>query len=77
MMVTDEQATQMSVDFPPTFGLRGFPGDTFRVGLEACYVGDDGSMVVYTQRWDGAAWLDFAKGSIAEVRREMTAVSGE
>lgn len=71
MMITDEQAAQLGADFPPTFGLRGFPGDTFRVGLDACFVGDSGQMVLYTRRWNGVAWVDFAKGSAAEIRREM------
>lgn len=56
--------------FPITFGLRGFPGETFRLSPTASYV-DDARVVLYAQRKDGDRWLDFAKGSEAELRREV------
>lgn len=69
-MITNEQAARLSADFPPTFGLRGFPGDTFRLGLEACFE-SNGVLMVYTQRLIGESWADFAKGTVEELRREI------
>ncbi len=71
MMITDEQAAEITAQFPGTFGLRGFPGDVFRVSLTASFMGDHGTLVIYTERWNGTVWQDFAKGSAAEIMREM------
>lgn len=57
--------------FSRAFGLRGFPGDTFRVNTMNSYIGDDGQLVIYTDRWDGSMWRAFAKGSEDELRAEM------
>lgn len=58
--------------FPPTFGLRGFPGDTFRISLESSFIDDSGKVVLYTQRHDKGHWVDFAKCSIGELTCELT-----
>jgi hypothetical protein len=59
--------------FPATFGLRAFPGDTFRIGLRSSYT--SGSQVMlYTERLaaDGR-WQSFAKGTPAELQAEVIA----
>lgn len=58
--------------FPETFGLRGFPGERFRVSLAASHFAF-GGVVLYTQiKGDDGKWRDFAKGTPAELRREVT-----
>lgn len=57
--------------FPRRFGLRGFPGDTFRCSRTDSYVSGT-SVVLYTERLcEDGTWRAFAKGSPAEVSREM------
>lgn len=46
--------------YPGTFGLRSFPGETFRVCPRASYVSGD-VVLLYTQRLVNGEWLDFAK----------------
>lgn len=67
----DEKIRDAIARFPPTFGLRGFPGDVFRISPTASYV-SGGRVLLYTQRKDGNQWLDFSKGSESELRREVT-----
>lgn len=57
--------------FPETFGLRGFRGRTFRISEQSSYVDDRGEIILYTQVKTPEGWLDFAKGSPAEIRREV------
>jgi hypothetical protein len=61
--------------FPETFGLRAFPGDTFRISESASYLsqwGDPDSLQLYTQRLcEDGKWHDFAKGDEAELRRNV------
>jgi hypothetical protein len=75
-MLEAEDAIALRQRFPHAFGLRGFPGDTFRVNTMNSYRGDAGELVVYTDRWDAAKqfWVAFAKGSEDELRREMVPV---
>lgn len=60
--------------FPTTFGLRGFPGDTFRISRGSSYFSTMVSEVptLYTERRlaDGT-WSDFAKGTPSELRRQI------
>lgn len=64
-------AEQIS-QFPAEFGLRAFPGDRFRISPAASYVNDDGVML-YTERLNSEGiWQSFAKGTAAELRREVT-----
>ena len=56
--------------FPPTFGLRGFPGDVFRLSPTSSYV-SGGNVMLYTQRKEGDHWLDFSKGTEPELRGEI------
>lgn len=69
----EEQAAVRRVcdSFPATFGLRAFPGDLFRVSRRASYYSKP-EVQVYTQIWsEGDVWLDFAKGTEQELRREL------
>lgn len=70
-MLDAETAIVLRQRFSHAFGLRGFPGDTFRVNTMNSYIGDDGQLVIYTDRWDGSMWQSFAKGSEEELRAEM------
>lgn len=56
--------------FPPTFGLRGFPGSVFRLSPTSSYI-SDGNVILYTQRKEGDRWFDFSKGTEPELRGEI------
>ena len=49
------------------FGLRAFPGSMFVVNLAACY--DD---KIYTAIVKDGKQMDFAKGTVGELAREVT-----
>jgi hypothetical protein len=66
-----ETAISLRRRFSHAFGLRGFPGDTFRVNTMNSYIGDAGQLVICTDRWDGSMWQAFAKSSEDELRAEM------
>lgn len=70
-MAADEKIRAAIARFPATFGLRGFPGDVFRLSPTASYINDSGRVTLYTQRKNGNQWLDFAKGTEPELRREV------
>ena len=70
-MLEAETAIALRQRYSFTFGLRGFPGDTFRVNTMNSYIGDDGQLMIYTDRWDGSMWQPFAKGSETELRAQM------
>ena len=72
IVVSDDEKIRAAIArFPATFGLRGFPGDVFRISPTASYV-SGGRVLLYTQRKDGNQWLDFSKGGESELRREVT-----
>ena len=68
-----EAISKAASRFPKTFGLRGHKGE-FRV----CHLSSHfafGGVVLYTQKFCGLeGWLDFAKGSEAELLREVIAL---
>ena len=70
-MLDAETAIALRQRYPHVFGLRGFPRDTFRVNTMNSYIGDDGQLVIYTDRWNGETWQAFAKGSESELRAQM------
>jgi hypothetical protein len=73
MVVSDDEKIRDAIGrFPRTFGLRGFPGDVFRISPTSSYIDDSRRVVLYTQRKTGNQWLDFSKGSESELRREVT-----
>ena len=69
-MSDDEKIRAAIAKFPSTFGMRGFPGDVFRISPTSSYV-SGGRVLLYTQRKDGNQWLDFAKGTESELRSEV------
>ena len=60
--------------FPSTFGLRGFPGNVFRISPTSSYV-SGGRVMLYTERKDDGGWSDFSKGTESELRSEITSLS--
>lgn len=69
--ISAEARIRAAIDrFPPTFGLRGFPGDVFRISPTASYI-SGGDLMLYTQRKEGGHWLDFSKGTEPELRAEV------
>jgi hypothetical protein len=61
--------------FPAEFGLRAYPGEVFRVSATNSYYSDhEHAVMVYTDIKRGDRWMDFAKGTVAELRREVVAV---
>ena len=61
--------------FPAKFGLRGFPGEVFRVSERASY-GSGGSPMLYTERrTETGEWVDFAKGREGELRAQIVTVT--
>lgn len=71
-MSDDEKIRTAIARFPATFGLRGFPGDVFRLSPTSSYIADNKRVMLYTQRKDGNKWLDFAKGTESELRGQVT-----
>lgn len=57
--------------FPGEFGLRAFPGKTFRVSEAISYYSDSEGVMLYTEVKNGDRWMSFCKGSPAELKREM------
>ncbi len=50
----DRRILEAAVQFPMAFGLRGFPGDVFRVSTQSSYISNAGGVdrvMLYTQRW--------------------------
>lgn len=63
--------------FPSEFGLRSFPGKTFRISPSASYRDDNGTAQLYTQVCNAdMTWTDFAKSSPYELLREIVKPSG-
>lgn len=78
-----EKAVKEAVaEFPTEFGLRAFPNARFRASLSASYWSDlNHAPLVYTQRRSEATlrdgeWIDFAKGTVTELRREVVLLPG-
>lgn len=73
MVVSDDEKIRDAIArFPSTFGMRGHPGDVFRLSPTASYIDDSRRVMLYTQRKVGGRWVDFAKGTESELRREVT-----
>lgn len=76
MIGRDEQLKMIEAakaEFPETFELRVFPGDTFRISSAHSYVNDSGVLMLYTEVLRSGKWLSFAKGSVRELRAEVVA----
>jgi hypothetical protein len=68
-----EMIAKVIATFPATFGLRGYPGEIFRLSLDASFFSDSTSkaLYLYTQRQDGDKWSCFVKGTESELRRNI------
>lgn len=60
-----------AAEFPATFGLKAFPGRVFRISTAASYCTIGGDVQLYTQALSDDGWLDFAKASPAELRKQI------
>ena len=82
----DTTLTVAIAKFPSTFGLRAFPGDTFRVSPSASYMTDAYRWdhetnttvrvtpvpMLYTERLcEDGVWRDFAKGTTEELLQNV------
>jgi hypothetical protein len=76
---TQTVADQMNINdaadkFPAEFGLRAFQGMVFRVNREHSFIQRPVSgpvIQLYLQTKRGEAWVDFAKGTVSELLREV------
>ena len=59
--------------FPRVFRLRAYPGEVFRISADSSYFSGE-TLYLYTEVQRGETWQSFAKGTIAELRREITAL---
>jgi hypothetical protein len=59
---------QVAATLPAEFGLRGFPGEVFRVSEWASY-----GPMLYVERLCDDGWRDFAKATEREIRAELVA----
>lgn len=58
--------------FPPTFSLKAFPNDTFRISLAHSYVNDNRVVMLYPERlMPNGEWAAFSKGTVEELKREV------
>lgn len=80
----NEAIDKAIASFPETFGLRGFPGDTFKIDRRDSFV-SQGRILLYTHKLMSddsllskeagkRVWSAFSKGSIEELRREVVNV---
>jgi len=69
--------------FPKYFGLRGWPDRVFRIGVRESFIDDSGNPKLYTRILmpenlsdlsEGYRWVDFAKGTEAELAYELAPV---
>lgn len=71
---------RVAATFPFTFGLRGFPGKTFRISRDSSYFNgpmslcEEQHLMLYTECQRGSTWVDFAKGTAAELRAQVIAL---
>lgn len=65
----DAAVVAACAQFPDTFKLHGHEG-TFRSSVRSSYV-SQGKVMVYTQRLQGEEWLDFAKGTVEELKSQI------
>lgn len=72
----DGQVAEAAQEFPDIFGLRAFPGDRFKILLGASYLNEDG-VQLYTGILKDGNWLSFAKGTPAELRKEVVPLPPE
>lgn len=87
-LTIDQELTAVAeavAGFPDEFGLRGYPGKIFRASKVASYYSPGwnhgnwnqapAAVQIQTQTKNEAGeWIDFAKGTEGELRREVVAL---
>lgn len=64
--------------FPATFGLRAYPGDTFKVCPRASFYSPGVGVQLYVlRRRDNGDWLEFAKDTPKELAYNITHIALE
>ena len=86
MRMTYEQEQKMTADavarFPARFGLRAFPGKTFRVSPGSSFVSEGVVQIVVQtltteeerKKYGLAEWADFGRDAVETTLREVTNV---
>ena len=69
-MVTSKEVQAAIERFPATFGLRAFPGKTFRIAVDYCYHNGE-SIQLVTEVQSGGQWLHFARSTPNELAVEL------
>jgi hypothetical protein len=64
---TQAAVERAMAEFPSVFGLRGFPGEIFRISKSYSYFNDSDVLMLYTERKSKGEWLSFAKGTVSEL----------
>lgn len=75
MIIWTEQRRMVeaaAAEFPAEFGLRAFPAERFRINIADSYVNDDLTVMLYLGIKKADQWPAFGKGTIAELKREIT-----
>ena len=74
---TNDQLVREAIAmFPRYFGLRAFPGRRFALSATSSYVDDSGVIQLYTEVENVSGWSSFAKGTVAELCRNIVNVDG-
>ena len=62
--------------FPTTFGLRAFPGDTFKLSRRASFYSPGVGVQLYVFRQsDNGDWLEFSKATPQELTHHLTHIA--
>lgn len=77
--ILDRHIKDLEEDFGTVFGLRAFPGESFRINRGSSYVSEYGGerkVMIYVYRWDQQrdTWLAFSKGSPTECRSSFRSI---
>lgn len=73
MSYDDEKAAIAAAvkTFPETFGLRAFPGETFRLGHLMSHFVSEGEVQLVVQINRDGTWLDFGRNTPDFITREI------
>jgi hypothetical protein len=80
--MTEQEQVQFAVAaaieaFGETFGLWGFPGDTFRISPVASkHFMSEGEVQIVVEVLRGIQWLDMGRDTAAGISREVVALEG-
>jgi len=67
-----EEVKKAVAMFPAEFGMTHSPGRRFRISPTASYYSEHAAgVLVYTQIFLDGEWLDYAKGTVMELREVL------